>query len=187
MFFPRIASGANPYAGGRGYRYTDDMTVSHESLFRRRQFLQLIALSGLVAGCRTLVRGSHSSTMSAVTRAPTLPPTLTLDIRFGLENDAVEYAPNPAGCQRISMQGRVQGGGNWVLRLWGSDPDQVSAIETDTEGGYAVDVATQLTDTTYHLQLFDPASATLVSDVIVVQAIPSCDLNLMTVNFILAR
>ena len=163
------------------------MTVSHDSLFRRRQFLQLIALSGLVAGCRSLARGSDSPTLPAFTLAPTLPPTLTLDIRFALENDAAEYAPNPAGCDRVSMQGRVQGGGDWVIRLWSSDPAQVSAVQTDSQGGYAVDVATQLTDATYHLQLFDPASSTLASEIIVVQAIPSCDLNLMTVNFVSTR
>ena len=161
------------------------MPAGKSSQLYRRGFLKLLLLAGGVAGCGKLVQ----SKAPPGTPAPTLPPTISLDARFILENDAVGYVPNPAGCNRTTISGVVKDASGAALpgvtiRLWVADPVAASTLTTDAQGQYTVDVATSLTSEAYHLQLVDASGSVLLSDVIVAQAIPNCDLNLLTVNFI---
>ena len=156
----------------------------------RRQFLHLLVLSGVVAGCRHLV--PEESTPSPITPIPPVPTvTLTVALRFSPDNDAVDYSPNPAGCDRTTIQGTVRdangrGVSQIILRVWAQDDSWSGAVMTGEDGFYRVDLADGLTEKIYRLQLVDQSGTTLLSDVVIAPAIPSCDLNLMTVNFVAA-
>jgi hypothetical protein len=71
-----------------------------------------------------------------------------------------------------------------TIRWWADDPGAAQVILTDALGSYRVVVDSALSDATYHLQIVEPATGSLLSDVIVARAIPSCDLNVMAVNFV---
>jgi hypothetical protein len=141
-------------------------------------------ISGAVAGCRFV-----GSVPSSPGSAPLPVGTLTLDLRYRLENDSIDYSPHAAGCDRTTIRGTVRdAGGNpasgLMVRVWADDPMQATALFTDGGGAYTLDVADALSSAVYHLQLFDAAGLTLLSDVIVAEAIPDCNLNVMTVNFV---
>jgi hypothetical protein len=160
----------------------DDRFIVSEHLDRRR-FLQLLALSGAVVGCQRLtptVPGGTPTTSSA---------TLTLDLRFGLENAAVTYSPHPRGCDVTSIRGSVKTAdgspvAGIVVRVWAEDVNQAITLITDAGGFYSCDVASSTSNDTFYVQLTDQTAMTLFSDVIVAQAASSCNLNLMTVNFV---
>ena len=154
-----------------------------DSGFRRRQFLQLLVLSGAAAGCSRL--------LPTEAPAPTSPVggTGASGLRFELENNAISYATAPS-CEQTVIQGGVigsDGGGlpGLTVRLQAitNGPWQ-DAAQTNERGEYEMAVAEELSEVTYRLQLVDSSGAPL-SDVVVAQAIPSCDHNLMTVNFVL--
>jgi|GEM_PF-2332107 len=160
------------------------MQSAKSSQLHRREFLKLLLLAGGVVGCGKLAQ----SGAPPGTPAPTLPPTVSWDARFILEGDAVDYAPNPAGCNRTTISGIVKDASGtalpgMIIRLWAADPAAASTLTTDAQGQYTVDVATSLSSEAYHLQLVDASGGILLSDVIVAQTIPNCDLNLLTVNF----
>ena len=153
-----------------------------DSGFRRRQFLQLLVLSGAAVGCRRVLP----------TEGPTPPEptsgTGATGLRFELENNAISYGAAPS-CDVTIIQGAVTGPNGAALsgltvRLQaitgGSWQD---AAQTDEGGDYQFEAAAELSEVTYRLQLVD-SSGTPLSDVVVAQAIPSCDHNLMTVNFV---
>jgi len=149
----------------------------------RRRFLQLVALSGAVVGCRRLTPTTLSSTPTAATT------TLALDLLYTLENSAVDYSPHPRGCDVTSIRGSVLAADGSpvdgvLVHVWANDVNQAIRLSTDTGGYYSCDVASSTSDDTFHVQLTDQTASTLFSDVIVVQAVASCDLNLMTVNFV---
>jgi hypothetical protein len=151
----------------------------------RREFLKLLILAGGVVGCGKLA----TSEAPPGTPAPKLPATVSLDTRFTLENEAVGYGPNPAGCDRTTIRGVVKDSSgsvqpSLVIRLWAANPAAASTLPIDAQGQYTVDVAKVLSGETYHLQLVDATGSVLLSDVIVAQAIPDCTLNLLTVNFV---
>lgn len=161
--------------------------MQQESSLYRRQFLKLMLIVGGLAGCRGLAQDAGPTALA--TPAGTLPPTVAFSGRFVLQNEAVGYAPNPSGCNRTTLQGVVQDAfgapvPGAVIRVWAGDPASASILQTDAQGVYSLDVADNLTETAYSLQLVDPSGAILLSDVIIAQAIPSCDLNLLTVNFV---
>ncbi|MBN1312046.1 MAG: hypothetical protein JXB30_11565 [Anaerolineae bacterium] len=150
----------------------------------RRRFLHLLILSGAVAGCRRLTPNTPSA-------PPTASPgsTLALDLLYALENAAVDYSPHPRGCDVTSIRGSVlDADGSPVagvlVHVWADDVNQAIRLSTDAGGYYSCDVASSTNNDTYHVQLTDQTATTLFSDVIVVQAVASCDLNLMTVNFV---
>ena len=162
----------------------------------RRQFLKLALLSPLVAGCRSSLLGSGEEPTPSL-EPPTLRPpggtsipTVTLDLRYALENDAVDYGPSE-GCQTV-IAGRVTGPDGqgvpdvWV-RVWTEDESGAALAVTDGVGGYQVIVAPSASEITYLIQLMNESGLTLWSDVVVAQAIPVCDLSQMTVNFVAAR
>jgi hypothetical protein len=156
-----------------------------DSGFRRRQFLQLLVLSGAAVGCRRVLRIDD----------PT-PPTPTAgagipNLHFELENNAISYGSAPS-CDVTIIQGAVTGPGGAALsgltvRLQAitGGPWQ-DAAQTGEGGDYQFEAAAELSEVTYRLQLVDQSDAPL-SDVVVAQAIPSCDHNLMTVNFVVAE
>jgi len=101
----------------------------------------------------------------------------------------VSYSADPAGCDRTTIEGRVIDANGTALagvtiRWWSDDPAGAQVLLTDALGGYKIVVADSLTDATYHLQVVEPATGSSLSDVIVARAIPGCDLNLMTVDFV---
>jgi hypothetical protein len=163
-------------------------------ILTRRQFLQLALLSYAAAGCRgaSLVPDAEA-TPSAV--PPTLRPpggsampTVALDVRFVLHNDAVSYGPPPDECQTV-IAGQVLGAdGRGVLgvqvHVWTEDGSSTALIATNDQGAYQVVLAEEASDLTYLIQLMNESGMVLWSDVIVAQAIPSCDLSMMTVNFV---
>jgi hypothetical protein len=139
-------------------------------------------LSGAAAGCSRLLP----------TEAPA--PTSTASsaggsaLHFELENNAISYAAAPT-CEQTIIRGVVSGtdGGGLpglTVRLQAitNGPWQ-DAAQTGEHGEYEMEVAEELSEVTYRLQLVDSSGAPL-SDVVVAQAIPSCDHNLMTVNFV---
>jgi hypothetical protein len=149
----------------------------------RRRFLQLLALSGVVVGCQRLTPTAPSSTPTAATT------TLALDLLYVLENSAVDYSPHPRGCDIASIRGSVLAADGSpvdgvLVHVWTDDVNQAIRLSTDAGGYYSCDVASVTSNDTYHVQLTDQTATTLFSDVIVVQAVASCDLNLMTVNFV---
>jgi hypothetical protein len=148
----------------------------------RRRFLQLIFLSGVAVGCQRIASPTPTGS----------PGTLTLDLRFALENAAVDYGPHPRGCDVTSIKGSVHtadgaSASDVVVKVWGDDVAQAVTLQTDAGGYYSCDVASSLTNQAFHVQLTDPAATTLLSDVVVAQAVASCDLNLMTINFVAAQ
>jgi hypothetical protein len=165
-------------------RYTGNM--SHK--LYRRDFLKLLFLSGTMVGCRSLIAGQATPTSPS---PPTLdvPPTVILDLRYVLENQAVDYGKHPEGCDRTTIKGRIrdeQGNGvpDIVLRIWSEDGSWSQVVISDANGSYAVDVASGTSELTYLVQLYDIHGTTILSDAVVIQAIPDCGLNLMTVNFV---
>jgi hypothetical protein len=155
----------------------------------RREFLKLMLLGVAAAGCSSRPSDPTAAPTLLATPAGTLPPTVALAVQFVLENEAVGYTANPVGCDRTTIQGTVHdasgtGVSGMILRIWADDPAAASTLQTGIQGEYALDVAQELTDQEYHLQLVDASNTVLLSDVIVSQAVPSCDLNLMTVNFV---
>lgn len=149
--------------------------------FTRRQFLRLLLMAGGLAGCQGLIP-------STATSAPTSGPSVST-LRFLLEDDAVRYEPHPAGCNRTTIRGAVQdaagvGLSGLTIRVWTGSPDTASVLLTDGQGAYETDVADGPTDQVYNLQIFDAATGAQLSDVIVAEAVPTCEHNLMTVNFI---
>jgi hypothetical protein len=164
------------------------MSNHHNVRLARREFLKLMLLAGAAAGCSPRRQERTPTEAPLATPAGTLPPTVALAVQFVLENEAVDYAANPAGCDRTTVHGAVRdasgaGVAGLTLRIWASDPTAASTLQTDVQGEYTLDVAQALTEQEYHLQLTDAAGTTLFSDVIVAQAVPSCELNLMIVNF----
>ncbi len=152
---------------------------------QRRQFLKILLIAGGLAGCRGLI-GNETSEPT-----PVIPPVLSPvpALRFILEDDAVSYEPHPAGCERTTIRGSVRditgvGLSGVTIRLWQDDPNAAAALLTDGQGSYETDVDAGLSEQTYHLQIVDQATGAQRSDVIVVTALPSCEHNLMTVNFI---
>ncbi len=154
---------------------------------QRRRFLQLLLLSGVAVGCRRLgADGQATPTLPWNTLAPTM--TLVPALRFELEHQAIAYGPHPGGCDRTTIRGRVYDANGMALpgvavRVWLQDESWAQSLTTDAQGSYEVDVAQGTSEAVFLLQLVDQANSALLSDVIVAQAIPSCDLNLMTVNF----
>lgn len=165
-------------------RYTGNMSYT----LRRRDFLKLLLLSGTVAGCRGLLARQPTATSPS---PPTLdmPPTVILDLRYVLENQAVDYSKHPSGCNQTTIKGRISdelGNGiqDIVLRIWAEDGSWSQVLISDANGNYAVDVTDGTSELTYLIQLYDIHGTTILSDAVVVQAIPACELNLMTVNFV---
>jgi hypothetical protein len=112
----------------------------------------------------------------------------TPNLHFELENNAISYGPAPS-CNVTIIQGAATGPGGVSLpgltvRLQAitGGPWQ-DAAQTGEGGDYQIEAAAELSEVTYRLQLVDQSGAPL-SDVVVAQAIPSCDHNLMTVNFV---
>lgn len=152
----------------------------------RRGFLHFIMVSGVLAGCQRVLTGSPDAP-PPVTVKPA--PTRTVDLRFELENQAISYEPHPAGCDRTTIQGSVQDAAGSplpgiTLHIWAEDDQLVQALTTDADGAFSIDVAGELSEETYHIQIVEQDGAVILSDVIIAQAIPSCDLNLIVVNFI---
>ena len=157
---------------------------------QRRQFLKLLLISGIAAGCSRAIPDEPEIDAN---EGPPTPPdtstTLALDLRFHLERDAAEYRTHPDGCDRTTIWGTVRdANGNAlsgiVVQVWPEDESWIETMVTDAEGAYKIDVAEEVSDATYLVQLRDQAGTTLLSDVTVVQAIPRCELNLMIVNFV---
>jgi hypothetical protein len=153
--------------------------------FRRRQFLQLLVLSSAAAGCRRILPTDTPVPTSTASGAG------TTGLHFQLENDAISYAAAPT-CDRTIIQGGVSGpdgsglpGLTVRLQAITNGPWE-DAAQTDAGGEYEMEVAAELSEVTYRLQLVD-SDGTPLSDVVVAQAIPSCDHNLMTVNFVPAE
>lgn len=130
----------------------------------------------------------------AATRTPQ--PTATritevaLELGFVLANDAVNYAPNPAGCDRTVIRGALQdSAGNGVpdifVRIRRDGSNIPTAVSTNTSGEYLAEVADELSDHTYRVQLTDETGARILSDPIIAQAIPDCNRNMMELNFVL--
>lgn len=154
----------------------------------RRDFLKLLLLSGTMVGCRSLLAGQSTATAPS---SPTLvvPPTVILDLRYVLENQAVDYSKHPTGCDQTTIKGTIRdesgmGVKDIVLRIWAEDGSWSQVVISDANGNYAVDVINGTSELTYLIQLYDIQATTILSDAVIVQAIPSCDLNLMTVNFV---
>lgn len=138
-------------------------------------------MAGGLAGCQGLVPNTAAST-------PTSGPSIS-NLRFLLEDDAVRYEPHPAGCNRTTIRGTVQdaagvGLSGVTIHVWTGSPDTASVLLTDGQGAYETDVADGPSDQVYNLQIFDAATGAQLSDVIVAEAVPTCEHNLMTVNFI---
>jgi hypothetical protein len=154
----------------------------------RREFLQLLLLSGAAVGCRRVVpRADSTATPVAITATP--PVTLALDLRFELQNQAIDYAPHPEGCDRTTILGAVRdadGGGlaGVTVHVWAEDGSVETMLTTAGDGTFSLDVADGLSETNYYLQLVDPSGAVLLSDVVIAQALPSCDLNLIQLTFV---
>ncbi len=152
----------------------------------RRRFLQLLALSGAVIGCQRLAPAAPVGTPA------TSSATLTLDLRFVLENAAVSYGPHPRGCDVTSIRGSVRAidgspAAGITVHVWADDVSQAITLITSVDGYYSCDVASSTSSDAFHVQLTDQAGTTLYSDVVVAQAAASCNLNLMTVNFVATR
>lgn len=152
----------------------------------RRRFLQLLVLSGAAVGCQRMALIAPSSTSTGSSA------TLTLDLRFALENAAVTYSPHPRGCDVTSIRGSVRAlDGSPVagiaVHVWAGDVSQAITLITEADGYYSCDVASSTSNDTFHVQLTDQVGTTLYSDVVVAQAAASCSLNLMTVNFVATR
>jgi hypothetical protein len=155
----------------------------------RREFLQLLLLSGAAVGCRRVVpRADSTATPVAITATPP-PVTLALDLRFELQNQAIDYAPHPEGCDRTTILGAVRdaGGGGLAgvtVHVWAEDGSVETMLTTAGDGTFSLDVADGLSETNYYLQLVDPSGVVLLSDVVIAQALPSCDLNLIQLTFV---
>jgi hypothetical protein len=142
-------------------------------------------MAGGLIGCRRLLSGESAATATSAVSPATLSPRSW----FVLQNDAVSYSADQESCGRTTIQGMAldaDGAGlaGVTIRWWADDPGAAQVILTDALGSYRVVVDSALSDATYHLQIVEPATGSLLSDVIVAQAIPSCDLNVMAVNFV---
>jgi hypothetical protein len=162
--------------------------MSHHGLLllTRRQFLRLLLMAGGLAGCQGLAPNTPTFTLTGE------PAGSLSGTRFFLEDDAVRYEPHPAGCDRATIHGTVQdaagvGLSSVTIHIWTGSPDSASVLLTDGQGVYETDVAGGPTDQVYNLQIFDAATGSQLSDVIVAEAVPTCEHNLMTVNFIAAQ
>lgn len=165
-------------------RDTHRFTVSNH--LDRRRFLQLLALSGAVVGCQGIIPTAPGGTPTVSSA------TLTLNLRFALENAAVTYGPHPRGCDVTSIRGSVRAidgspAEGIAVHVWADDVGQAIILLTAADGYYSCDVASSTSDDTFYVQLTDQAGTTLYSDVVVAQSAASCNLNLMTVNFVATR
>lgn len=157
----------------------------------RRTLLKAALLSGAVVGCSPAVTAGSSPPVSSASL--TQPPAaLTLDIRFKVLNDSINYMPHPRGCDQTTIRGSVQAAdgapqAGLMVRIWESEPAAAISLITDDGGNYAVDVAQGLSGALYHVQLMSSAGDTILSDVIVAQAIPDCAHNFMAINFVAIR
>lgn len=164
----------------------DDKRFIVSKQIDRRRFLQLLVLSGAAVGCRRIAPAAPGGT-------PTdSPVTLTLDLRYALENAAVVYGPHPRGCDITSIRGSVRAAdgspvAGMAVRVWADDVSRPIMLTTAADGYYSCDVASSTSSDAFHVQLFDQAGTTLYSDVVVAQAAASCSLNLMTINFVATR
>jgi hypothetical protein len=156
-----------------------------DSGIRRRQFLQLLVLSGAAVGCRRVIP-TGDPTSPLPTAGAGVP-----NLHFELENNAISYGAAPS-CDVTIIQGAATGpdgaflpGLTVRLQAITGGPWQ-DAAQTGAGGDYQIEAAAELSEVTYRLQLVDQSGAPL-SDVVVAQAIPSCDHNLMTVNFVVAE
>ncbi len=129
-----------------------------------------------------------------LTRTPEATPTritdVALELGFVLANDAVDYAPNPSGCDRTIVQGVLQDtAGNGVpdifVRIRRDGSNIPIAVSTDRTGAYLAEVSEELSDGTYRVQLTDETGSRFLSEPVIAQAIPDCNRNLMQLNFIL--
>ncbi|NDJ51972.1 MAG: hypothetical protein GYB68_02670 [Chloroflexi bacterium] len=154
----------------------------------RRSFLKFGLLTGALVGCQAVgvVPG-----VPAANPTSSLPvaATRTVEIRYQLVGDAVAYSANPNGCDRTTIQGTVRdlagnGVGSLTVHVWADDGSWDNALLTDGGGFYSVDVMDNVSTLTYKVQLVDSSGAILYSDVVVAQAIPDCNLNLMTLDFV---
>lgn len=128
------------------------------------------------------------------TKTPEPTPTriteVALELGFVLANDAVDYSPSADGCDRTQISGVLQDhAGNGVpdifVRIRRDGSNIPIAVSTDRNGNYIADVAEELSDHTYRVQLTDETGARILSDPIIAQAIPDCNRNQMVLNFIL--
>lgn len=116
-------------------------------------------------------------------------PTLTIDTRFALLNEAVDYGPWSGGCNGIFLTGRAldthgAGVSGLRVRIWDEATGAALVIATDSDGAFQVQLADSLIDTTFNIQLLGSGGLTVLSDVVYAQAIPDCGLNAMTVTFV---
>lgn len=158
---------------------------------QRRQFLKLMLITGVAAGCRQASSGDPATRVNEtlLSPSPDSPLTLSLDLRFQLENQAVDYKRHPDGCDHTVIWGTVRDAGGHglpgiVVQVWAEDGSWAETLITDAEGAYQVTVAEGVSEKVFLLQLRDQAGTTLLSDVTVAPAIPRCELNLMIVNFV---
>src|SRR5688572_10577548 len=124
------------------------MSNHHNVRLARRAFLKLILLAG-AAGCSPRRQEPTATQIPLATPAGTLAPTVALAVQFVLENEAVGYGANPAGCDRTTIQGAVRdasgvGVAGMTLRIWASDPAAASTLQTGAHGEYSLDVAQTL-------------------------------------------
>jgi hypothetical protein len=153
----------------------------------RRDFLKLILLAGAAAGCSPRPDDPTAAPPPLATPAGTLPSTVALAVQYVLENEAVGYTANPAGCDRTTIQGSVRdASGAFVpgmtLRIWSSNPSTASTLQTGVQGEYVLDVAQEITEQEFHLQLVDASNTLLLSDVIVAQSVPSGKVAKLAIN-----
>jgi hypothetical protein len=148
----------------------------------RRPFLKLLAITGGLAGCGPLLTRQETPT-------PTLLPvaTMALNIRYELENQAIDYGRHPAGCSVTGIEGRIGTSEipqNVKVHVWDTNGPTDLLLALDATGSYGADVAADLTDGEFNVQVIDTAANSLISDIIIAQAIPQCGLNMMSVNFV---
>jgi hypothetical protein len=143
----------------------------------RRHFLKTILYSGAMASCGPLL----SSPQATVSSDP--PPTW-----LALENDAVSYSGNGISCNRTTIRGVIvneygKGVPGVMVRVNAGDGSFSGEASSGGEGRYEIDVDSALSDTEFQLQAYS-ADGVMLSELIIVPAIPDCKLNIMTVNFI---
>lgn len=160
----------------------------------RRHFLKIALATGVAAGCSPsgyVETAGVTNAQGTALPIPTLDPllTLSLDLRFVPENQAISYAPSPQGCGQTSISGVVRdAAGQGVPGVLVAVSLNGSLIGTspvtDANGTYEVLVAYGTTGETYSILLSNPAGTVFYSDTVIAEAIPSCEHNLMTVNFV---
>jgi hypothetical protein len=114
---------------------------------------------------------------------------VTVDTRFALQNEAVDYAAWPEGCDGTFLVGHVlDANGVGVpglrLRVWDADSGAATVVTTGADGAYQIHIAEGLTDVVLNAQLLDANGMTVLSDVVHVPTLPDCGLNQMTLTFV---